>query len=154
MIQGWFQPNALPIDDVLLEPLFDRQICQRRTGSACLLGADAFEKLGEFSEGVIDTNAILITTVVVDQISADGLVFVADLHQRKNLGRADDGSIHARFTAVMQEHRVEVDPCRRRQTETHIADTEHHMNTRKVLADHPDRINRGSSIKAVFLDAG
>ena len=69
-----------------------------------MLGADSFEKLGEFGEGVINTDAILKTTVVVDEIPADGLMFLADLDQRENLGGADDGGIHARFTAVMQEH--------------------------------------------------
>ena len=31
-------------------------------------------------------------------------MFLADFDQRENLGGADDGGIHARFTAVMQEH--------------------------------------------------
>ena len=31
VIEGWFQTDALAIDDVLLEPLFDRQIRQGRT---------------------------------------------------------------------------------------------------------------------------
>ena len=41
------------------------------------------------------------------------LMVVADLDQREDLGWADDGRIHASFTAVVQENRIEGDPSRR-----------------------------------------
>ena len=55
-IQSGLQADPLPIDDVLLEALFNRQIRQgwaRRTG---FLGADTLKQGGEFGEGIVGTN--------------------------------------------------------------------------------------------------
>ena len=56
LIQSGLQADPLPVDDVLLEALFNWQIGQgwaRRTG---LLGADTLKKGGEFGERVVGTN--------------------------------------------------------------------------------------------------
>ena len=45
--------------------------------------------------------------MVIDQVSTNLLMVLADLHQGKNLGGADDGGIHACFTAVVQEDRIQ-----------------------------------------------
>ena len=76
-----------------------------------------------------------------------------DLCQGQNLGRANDRRIHAGFAAVVQENRIEHNPGRRRQAETHVANAQHHMHPWQVGANAADCLNRGRTIKPIFLNA-
>ena len=80
-------------------------------------------------------------------------MFRTDLGQGQNLGGAHDRRIHAGFAAVVQEDGIEHDPRRRRQTEAHIADPEHHVHPGQIAANASDRLHGGRSIEAVLLDA-
>ena len=116
-LQGSLQPNALAIDDVLLETLFHRQIGQRRSRGPGFLGRYPLKKSGEFGQGVIGADGTaglaLKAAAVVDQVTADLLMGLADLGQGQDFGRADNGRIHAGLTAVVQEDGVEHNPGRR-----------------------------------------
>ena len=130
-IERCVQPQPLPIDDVLLQPCFYGQVGQGRPGGPGFLGTHPFKQGGELRQGVVGADrpwlVRLEASAVVDQIPADLLVLVADLDEGQDLGRADDCGIHAGLTAVMQEDGIQHNPCRRRESEAHIADTEHHM---------------------------
>ena len=97
---------------MLLQAFLNWEISQGRSGSPCLLRGDAFEQRGEFGKGVIDTDPVVKTPAIVNEVAANLLVLLADLDQRQDLGGADDRRIHACLTAVMKENGVEDDPRR------------------------------------------
>ena len=66
----------------------------------------------------------------MDQVTADLLMFRTNLDQRQYLGRAHNGGVHARLTAIVQEDRIEHNAGRRGEAKAHIADPEDHMHPR------------------------
>ena len=54
----------------------------------------------------------------------------------------------------MQEDGVERDPGCGRETETDVADPQHHVNPGEVFTDHANGVDGGLAIEPVFLDAG
>ena len=80
-------------------------------------------------------------------------MLIADLHQRQDFGGADNRRIQACLAAIVQEHRIQHNPRRRREAKAHIAHPEHHMHAGEFAADATDRFHGGSAVAAVFFDA-
>ena len=97
---------------------------------------------------------IALAPTVVDQVLHDLHFLGRDGVQRLDFGHMHDRAGHAGLHGMVQEHAVQHMPCRRIQTEGDIGKTEHNLNIREFLPDHPDALQRPLPQLAIILIAG
>src|SRR5262249_32826582 len=90
---------------------------------------------------------------IKDELPGELTALLINFEERKNLFRVHDGGIQARLDRVMKKYRVQHLSDLRRQTKRDIGYAQHRKNTRQVLFDQPDRLDRLDSRFAKLLIA-
>src|SRR5687767_12058804 len=98
LLQRVLETNLFAVDDVMLETLLDRKICDVGLYRLCRF---SFKKFCELDERIIGADVAVKFSTVVDQIARGVDLMLIKSYKRQDLRSVDDRRIHPGLDAVM-----------------------------------------------------